>query len=158
MQTVLADFIQMGQAQVGTQALAQTKAGLFATAMGAFLDSIESVINRHAIPRLLAINGMPLEAPPEFHFDEIEYEDVGQWVEALSKLAGAGMPIFPDPLVENVVRGKLDLPELTEEEIEQRQQEDEAEKQDAKERERLMADAALAAAQNPQGAGKPQEA
>lgn len=125
LQSVLADFIQMGQTQVGTQSLAQTKAGLFATAMGALLDSIASVVNRHAIPRLLQLNGMRVETAPRLVFDDIEYEDVAAWTEALGKLAAAGMPLFPDPLLENVVRAKLDLPELTEEEIEERKEQDE---------------------------------
>jgi len=119
---VLADFIQLGQTPNGTRSLAETKGSMFATAMGALLDGVASVINRHAIPRLLRLNGMATDTPPQFVFDDIEYEDLAQWTEALGKMAAAGMPVFPDPAIEAVVREKLDLPELTEEQIAEREQ------------------------------------
>jgi len=128
-QTVLADFIQLGQQPNGSRSLADTKGAMFGTAMGALLDSIAEIINRHAIPRLFRLNGMPTDRLPRFVFDDIEYDDVNLWAEALSKLAAAGMPLFPDPAIEAVVRAKLDLPEMTEEELDTRREEADTEKE-----------------------------
>jgi hypothetical protein len=137
LKTAIADFIQLGNQEVGARSLGDTKAQLFATSVNALLDSVAGVINRHAIPRVMALNGLAVEQPPHLVFDDVEFEDVVGWAEAVAKMTGAGMPLFPDPVVENVVRSKLDFPELTEDEIEQRKIEDEqrAQEQEAMDRE-----------------------
>lgn len=52
----LADFVLMGHQQIGSFALAEVKADLFANAVGAFLDIIANAFNKQAIPRLIELN------------------------------------------------------------------------------------------------------
>lgn len=112
----LADFILLGQQRVGSFALSESKTELFGTALGAWLDSVAEVFNRVAIPRLLLMNGLRVERPPELIHGDVETIDLSELGDFISKLAGAGMPIFPDPDIENALRMQAGLPEKKEEE------------------------------------------
>lgn len=98
--TMLADFVLLGHETVGSFALADSKTNLFAYALGAFADSICDVINSHAIPRLLALNGIAVDDPPKLVHGDVEsanLNDVGVYLERLS---AAGMQLFPNPALE----------------------------------------------------------
>jgi len=56
---VLAQFIMLGMEKVGSYALSRTQADLFIISVSAWLDSIASVINTHAIPKLIRYNVFP---------------------------------------------------------------------------------------------------
>ena len=127
--TMLADFLFLGQDKVGSFALSGNKMSLFGIACSAWADAIAAVFNRHAVPRLLALNGYPLESLPKLSHEPIEVLDLTALAEVISKLTAAGMPIFPDPKLENVLRGLMDLPEMTEQEMADREVEDEAAKE-----------------------------
>lgn len=108
---VLADFILLGHSNVGTYSLSESKTDMFAVALGAFLDIIAEEFNRRAIPDLLKLNGRtPDECPMLKHgdLDEMDLMELGQYV---STLAGAGMPLFPDPALEKHLRDVAHLPE-----------------------------------------------
>ena len=65
--SVLADFILIGHQQVGSYSLVSSKTSLFATALGAWLDTICATINTR-IPELLRFNGLdPKQAPKLTH-------------------------------------------------------------------------------------------
>lgn len=108
--TVLADFILLGHEKVGSFSLASSKTTVFATALGAWLDSIAAVFNRHAIPRLFEINGMSLEELPTLTHGDIESPDLAELGDFISKLAGVGMPLFPDQALEAKLRSFAKLP------------------------------------------------
>lgn len=93
--TILADFILLGHEKVGTFSLSRNKTELFAVAIGAWLDEIAEVLNRHAVPRLFALNGYKLEKLPRFVHGDIEQVDLKELGEYIRALAGAGMPLFP---------------------------------------------------------------
>lgn len=112
----LADFILLGHEKVGSFALSSDKTELFAVALGAILDSIEDVLNRHAIPRLLRLNGMDTENPPQIRHGDIEKPDLTQLIGFVQGLANSGAPLFPDLVLENRMREIADLPTITEEE------------------------------------------
>lgn len=137
--TMLADFLFLGQDKVGSYALSGNKMSLFGVALSAWADEIAAVFNRHAVPRLMALNGFPLEAMPRICHEPIEVLDLSILADVIGKLTTAGMPLFPDPKVENVLRKLLDLPEMTEEEIDVRAEEDEERKELALETERQAA-------------------
>lgn len=127
--TMLADFLFLGQGGQGGRgggsfALVSDRADLFGLALNAILDSVAEVFNRHAIPRLLALNGFVLDDLPRITHDEIEIPDIQQLSLALSNLAKAGMPLFPDVDLENQVRAYMGLPELSEDEVHERRQVD----------------------------------
>jgi hypothetical protein len=88
--SVLADFLILGHEKVGSFALSSDKTNLFSVALGTYLDSICDVINRHAIPRLHALNGWPAETMPTLEHDDIETPDIMELAEAISKLSMSG--------------------------------------------------------------------
>jgi len=109
-QTVLADFIMLGTQKVGSYALASSKTSLFAVAIGAFLDEIESIFNTHAVPRLFKLNGFRVENYPQIKHGDIEDVDLEELGNFISKLAGAGMPLFPNEELERYLLQVANLP------------------------------------------------
>lgn len=87
LQTVLAQFIQLGMGQTGSFALASSQTELFAVALGSFMDSITSVFNRFGIPRLMKVNGFPSDTWPELVHGDIEsppLAEIGAYIQALA--------------------------------------------------------------------------
>lgn len=108
--TVLADFILIGHEQVGSKALTSTKLTAFAQAMTSFLDHITDVVNRFAVPRLWELNGWPVERMPKLAHGEVEDVDLTALGEYIAKLSGAGVPLFPNPLLEKYLHDVAKLP------------------------------------------------
>lgn len=108
--TVLADFILLGHTKVGTFALSSSKTELFATAIGAWMDSICDVFNRCAIPRLFALNGLPVDRLPKLTHGDIESQDLGELGTFIQTLSSSGMPLFPNPELENFLYKQAGLP------------------------------------------------
>lgn len=113
---VLADFIMLGHSAVGSRALADPKIGLFMTAMTAWMDSIEETLNRHAVPRLLDVNGIQTDQPPKIKHGELKEPDIGQIGAYIKDTAQGGMPWFPNVEIENKLREHLGLEPLDPEE------------------------------------------
>lgn len=114
-QSVLADFIMLGQNQVGSFALADSKTKIFALAVGTFLDIICEVFNNQAIPRLIDINGEHFKGItdyPKMKHGDIEEVDLQQFADYVVKLTGAGI-LVPDDELEDHVRRVANLPEKT---------------------------------------------
>lgn len=109
--TVLADFILLGHEKVGSFALSDSKTNLFATAVGAWLQSIAQVFNRQAIPDLLAVNGMNGQC--ELRHGDLEDVDLEKLGNFIRELSGAGAALFPDEELENDLRRKAHLPART---------------------------------------------
>lgn len=150
--TVLVDFIIQGHDQVGSFSMTKAKIDFFNMAMRVWLDNIAAVFNRYAIPRLLELNGMDSENPPQLMHGDVERRDLQQLGDYLNKLAISGMPLFPDPKLENMLRDMADLPTLDPEEMQEREVEAEREK----EINQQMSEATLLATQNrAEQAGQP---
>ncbi len=120
--TVLADFILLGHEAVGSYALSATKSSMFKTALEAWLESIAAVINTHAIPRLLRLNGMDVQAAPKVVFGAVGSVDMDTVIQFVSSMSSAGMGFFPSPELENRLRGDVGLPPLSDEDMERREQ------------------------------------
>jgi hypothetical protein len=108
--TVLADFILLGHDKVGTQALSVSKIGLFTDSLNAWLGSVAGVFNRHALPRLLRVNGMDERLVPTLKnlpMANIDLDAVGKY---LLNLANAGAMIFPDEELQSYLRELAGLP------------------------------------------------
>lgn len=120
LQLALADFIQVGHEAVGSKALATSKRNFFEVAINVFADQIAEVFNRHAIPRLLELNGMETEDAPKLMHKDVEQKDLTALADYLTKLSTAGMPIFPFPKLEAVLMEMAGLPVPTPEEMEER--------------------------------------
>lgn len=123
--SALADFITLGHEKVGSYGLSATKSSLFKTALKGWLDSIADVINTHAIPRLLRVNGMSTDNPPTLKFSSVGDVDLADLIQFIQTASGAGMQLFPSIELENSLRGMLRLPLLSEDEVARRQAQDE---------------------------------
>lgn len=113
--SVLADFVMLGQQQVGSFALADSKTKIFALAIGTYLDSICETFNNQAIPRLIDINGDHFKGItdyPKMNHGDIEDKDLSSFASFVKEMVGAGI-IVPDEELEEEVRRVGHLPEKT---------------------------------------------
>lgn len=111
--SVLADFVMLGQQQVGSFALADNKTKIFALAVGTYLDSICEVFNNQGIPRLIDINGDHFKGItdyPTMEHGDIEDKDVQAFAAYVQQMVGAGI-IQPDEELEDEVRRIGGLPD-----------------------------------------------
>jgi len=108
--TCLADFVLLGHEKSGSWALAESKTSIFATAVGAWLQTIASTINRVLIARLMAYNAIPPEAWPKLRFGDIETPDLQNVADYVAKLTGA-TAITPDGALEAYLRRLANLPQ-----------------------------------------------
>lgn len=74
---MLADFLMVGHSSTGSFALSQDKTRLFTTAISAWLDSINNVINDQGIRRLVAINGIDPKLTPKLRPGPLDSPDMG---------------------------------------------------------------------------------
>ena len=111
--SVLGDFVMLGNTGRGTQALAREKANMFMTAIETWLQVIADIFNNDAIPRLFAANGITDDLP-KLVPGEVSKYTINDFVNNIRNLAVAGMPLFPNKDLENLIREKMDLPVLQE--------------------------------------------
>jgi hypothetical protein len=99
---------------------------MFKSALQAWLTSIAGVINAHAIPRLLRLNGMDVTLAPQFTFGAVGDVDIETVIAFVKDMGAAGMSFFPSPELENKLRGDVGLPPLSEEDLQRREQQEQA--------------------------------
>lgn len=146
--SVLAQFLMLGSTDSGSRALSTDHSELFEVAISTWLQQVKGPVNQYAIPRLLEMNGYSQqvqEKPPYLAHGDLGKPDLGILGEFIAKLASAGVPLFPDPKAENVLRELAGLPELTEDEIVEREAMDE----ENREMELKAQEAALKAPEKP---------
>lgn len=110
--TVLADFILVGHTATGTYNMHLDKTGMFRTALNATTATIADVFNRHAIPRLFAMNGWKPSELPKLVPADVDAPDLTQLVQFLTGTANLGFNWGPDSDMENFLRQIAGLPEL----------------------------------------------
>lgn len=108
--TVLADFILVGHEGTGSFALSENKSRLFGLALMSFLDAIAETVNRHALPRLLALNGWAGRKLPKLNHGNVDIPDLAALGDFIAKVAGAGMVLFPEPELEAALLSAAKLP------------------------------------------------
>ncbi len=113
--SVLADFIFLGQAAVGSFALSSDKTALFGSAVGGFLKSIAEVFNRHFVTRLWEYNNFDPAMMPKLKPGDVEGANLAELSQLITALSGAGAPLFPDRDLENFIREEAGLPPAPEE-------------------------------------------
>lgn len=117
--SVLADFVMLGQQQVGSFALADSKTKIFALSVGTYLDVICEVFNHQGIPRLIDVNGDHFKGItdyPRMVHGDIEEPDLEGFADFIEKMVGAGI-VVPDDELEKAVRRVGSLPEKMETDI-----------------------------------------
>jgi phage gp29-like protein len=110
--TVLADFILLGQSDVGSFALSSDKTKLFSVAIGTFLDVICDTFNTQGIPRLIDINGdhfSGITDYPRMVHGDVEDADLEKLAKFLQTMVGIGV-LMPDEELEDYVRREGKLP------------------------------------------------
>ena len=115
--SVLADFILLGHDKVGTQALSVSKIQLFSDALDTWVTGIADVINNHAIPRLMKLNGVDPQYYPKVDYDSPRQVDLMAIADYVQKLAGVGA-ILPDESLGEHLRDIAGLPQEEAESIE----------------------------------------
>ena len=153
--TILADVILIGHEAVGSFALASSKTNLFSAGLGALLDGISDVLNRHLLPRLWAMNGWSTENMPMLRHGDIENIPLDEVTSLIEKLSGAGAPLFPDDDLENHLRRLANLPPVPEDRQERLEQEREYDLQRTELELQGLEAANRAAGQPPDKPGKP---
>ena len=72
------------------------------------------VVNEYAIPRLMQFNNIGPDDYPILTHDDIESVDLAQLGDFISKLAGAGAPLFPNQELENWLLRQGGMPTVEE--------------------------------------------
>lgn len=111
--SVLAQFITLGQGDVGSFALSEDHSNLFLMTLDATANYVASVFNRFAIPELVAANWSTDQYPKLTH-DPVGARDITSLTTALAGLLGT--VITPDGPLEEYMRDYLGLPERDERE------------------------------------------
>ena len=107
--TILSDFILLGHERVGSFSLGASKIDLWTMAVDSIAKSIAEVINQHAIPRLMRLNGFKDEDSPTIAYGEVSHVDLREMSEYISKLTAAGL-LMPDERLEEFLRDIAGLP------------------------------------------------
>lgn len=110
--SVIASFIMLGGSERGSFALAESQTSLFLAAIEAWTEVIANEFNRKLIPFLIEINGMNKDYTPYMRPGELQPQTFDNLASSIMKLAQAGMPLFPDTVLENYLREKGGLPLL----------------------------------------------
>jgi hypothetical protein len=109
LQSVVAQFLQLGTSNVGSFALASSQTNLFAVALGAYLDMMSQIFNRMVIGPLMELNNIDTELWPELVHGDIEsppLAEIGAYIQALS-MSGANVA---DEAVQNKLFEIANLP------------------------------------------------
>ena len=116
--SALADVILIGHESVGSFALSSSKERLLLIGLQSQVDEIASVFNRHALPRLFALNGIDDQGQTKLVPGELQATDLAVLAEIIWKLSMAGMAFFPSDPTEARLRALLDLPAMEGTELE----------------------------------------
>lgn len=88
--TVLADFILLGHSgKFGSFALSKTKTSAFVMSLYGYLNMIRDVFNRYAIPRLLELNGLPLDVPPKLDYGDVDAPNLSELGTFIRNITGS---------------------------------------------------------------------
>ena len=121
---LFADFLKMGQDQVGSFALAGAKTNLMSMAVEARLQEIADTLNNDLIPQTFRLNGWSDTELPYFKFGKLDEVDLEEYSKAIQRIFSvnaieADRPVMNkirtsvfkvDPLDEEAPVNKDDLP------------------------------------------------
>ena len=107
--SILSDFILLGSDRVGSYALGTSKMDLWSMAVDSIAKNIAEVMNQHAIPRLLKLNGMDVARAPYLTYGEVSHVDLNEVSAFVGGLVQTGA-IVPDPKLEQYLRDLAGLP------------------------------------------------
>lgn len=91
LQALFADFLKMGQDQVGSYSLADTKSSTAAMAIEHRLKEIQDVLNKDLIPSVYERNGWDKEELPEFVYGDLEERDLEEFSKFIQRCKAVGL-------------------------------------------------------------------
>lgn len=120
LQSVLAQFLELGATKSGSgsRALSQDHSDLFLKSMEAVANTQRDAINRQLIKELVDLNFNDVKTYPVLNYEGITKTDIQAFGTAYAQLVTAGA-ITPTDSDQQMVRALMGLPERTEEEIEE---------------------------------------
>lgn len=123
LRSVLLQFLVLGQqGNAGSYSVGVTHNNLFIVAFKSFVDGIVEVFNRHAVTRLLELNGMDCTYAPELKYSGLEGPQLTELADYVLKLVQATV-LTPTVELERELLERAGLPHGH---LEQRQDPDEA--------------------------------
>jgi hypothetical protein len=112
--SMLADFVLLGQGNVGSFALGSQKLESWQMIIESLARSICEVFNKDAIEKLLRLNGIKCENPPKLVFGSVAHADLAALGPYLGALSDAGILSPSDPDLEAWARQQADMPPVSE--------------------------------------------
>jgi hypothetical protein len=119
LQSCLYEISMIGTKGGGSYALAETKGNSFTLALGTLLEIIKSIINDNAVYELFKLNGDNMEELPTIEFMPIVKADLKEVGEYLKNLAASGATIWPNRALSKFIMEVANMPEATDDEIEE---------------------------------------
>jgi hypothetical protein len=104
---LMTDVVLIGHEQVGSLALRSSATKLMSYGLGGIMSSIQEVYNRHFLPRLWAINGLPIETMPSLVHGDVETVDLDELGNFIVRMAQGGFDLTD---VEDEIRRRAGLP------------------------------------------------
>ena len=107
--SLLMDFLTLGHEGVGSWALGTAKISMWQMVVDSIAKSVASVINKHAVPRLLRFNGWVPDRMPQLTYGDVAQADLAVLGAFLQQMIQTGA-IVPDEALEAHVRVLAGLP------------------------------------------------
>ena len=112
--SMLADFVLLGQGNVGSFALGSQKLESWQMIVESLARSICDVFNKQAIDKLLLLNGIEVDNPPRLTFGSVANADLSVLAPYIATLSDAGLLTPDDPDLEAWVRQQANMPPVPE--------------------------------------------
>jgi hypothetical protein len=119
--SVLAQFLELGATETGSRALSEDHSRLFMLSLEAVANTIKDVFNKYAIPQLINLN-FSVKEYPTLEYADIRDIDAEKLANAYNTLTLAG-GLKATESDERYFRELMDLPELTDEDLKKREEE-----------------------------------
>ena len=100
---LFADFLKLGQEQVGSFALAGSKTSIMAMAIESRLREIADTLNNDLVPQTFALNGWDDSELPKFTYSDLDEEDIDEFGKLVQRVFSVNAIEF-DREIANIVR------------------------------------------------------
>jgi hypothetical protein len=107
--SMLQDFLTLGHEGVGSYSLGAAKITMWQLVVDSIAKSVAEVINQHAIPRLMRLNGWMPDRTPELKYGDVSRADLAVLSDFLQRMIDSGV-IVPDPALETYLRDLAGVP------------------------------------------------
>ena len=112
--SMLADFVLLGQGNVGSFALGSQKLESWQMIVESLAKSICEVFNKQAIDKLLILNNLECENPPRLTFGAVAHADLAALGPYIKILGDSGILTPADPDLESWAREQASMPPVPE--------------------------------------------